>query len=207
MAVIGILFDIDQLGGGFYGKAAYQILFQCFPSGEVRGVNLYDGDTAGTLHLPGASTEDARLYCIAVESPEEGVIRRVETLMSRSTEPGLRPLEQRFLRDAAAVKAQPLVFAGAIDENGVLVGCETPWIISAWPGAARTSYAVMLNDAGPNKLAVIREVREALPGTGMGEVKALLDRLPAVLKCGLTKSEAMEIVRSVQGAGGKAEVR
>lgn len=118
--------------------AAYRILFDAIDRQTFRRVRLSDGDTAETLHLPGAAAnpEGVRLYCIAIESVDAAVIRQVEQRLSARSDAGLRPVESRFLRDPAVVKAQPLVPAGAIDAQGVLAGCDTPWIISAWKASS-----------------------------------------------------------------------
>lgn len=136
MAIIGILFDIDALGGGFYGQAAYRLLFNVVGRPSIRGVDLYDGDTAETLHLPGAKAHCGhdRIYCIALESKDDAMIRHIAERLAASTEAGLAPPECRLLLDHATVKAEPLVFAGAIDAKGNLVSCDTPWIASAWRG-------------------------------------------------------------------------
>jgi hypothetical protein len=123
---VGVLFDIDGLGGGFYGKAAYRILFRHLDRSALRGASFRDGDTAATL------AGDARIYCIVVETPDAAVIADIETRLAAAADPGLCPPDRRFLRDAAAIKAEPLVFAGRVDEHGMLVQCDTSWIIAAW---------------------------------------------------------------------------
>lgn len=109
-------------------------MFDAVEHQKVRSVNLYDGDTAATLHLPGARTPagSTRLYCIAIESDDNALIQDLEGRLARSQAIGLCPPEHRLLRDAAALKAEPLVFAGTIDARGVLVGCDTPWVAQAW---------------------------------------------------------------------------
>lgn len=126
MAVLGVLFDIDALGGGFYGKAAYRLLFRRLDRSALRGASFRDGDTSATL------AGDARIYCIAIESPNAAVITDSETRLTAATDPGLCPVDRRFLRDVAAIKAEPLVFSSRVDEHGMLVQCDTSWIIAAW---------------------------------------------------------------------------
>jgi large subunit ribosomal protein L7/L12 len=209
MAIIGILFDIDALGGGFYGKTAYGILFDSVGRQNIRDVRLYDGDTAATLHLTGAKAPDGnpRLYCIAIESDNEALIRYVEGRLAVSHVHGLCPPEHRFLRDAVALRAEPLVFAGAIDAQGVLVGCDTPWVAGAWSGQVKTTYDVVLKEAGSNKWAIIKEVRAAIADLGLAEAKALVEGAPRTIKAGVTKAEAMEIMRKFEVAGAKVEIR
>jgi len=127
MAIIGVLFDIDALGGGWYGPTAYRIFFRAVGSQKLRMVNLFDGDTEATIDGSGG-----RIYCIAAEPPDAALIHHIEEKMAACRETGLCPPSRRFLRDVRAVKAEPLVFAGAIHADGVLLGCDTPWVTAAW---------------------------------------------------------------------------
>jgi hypothetical protein len=125
MASLGVLFDIDALGGGFYGNVAYRILLRHLDRGALRGTSFFDGDTSATL------AGDARTYCIAVECPDATVMADIETRLAKANDPSLYPPDRRFLRDPA-IKSEPLVFAGRIDEHGMLVQCDTSWVIAAW---------------------------------------------------------------------------
>ncbi len=125
MQQIGILFDIDELGGGFYGYAAYRILFASIEKRCLHGCILKDGDTNATL------TEGAREYCIVVESAEESTINSIKRSIGGLDTKGLFPASSRFLSDLE-VFHEPLVFAGRITSDGDLVDCNTPWIIQAW---------------------------------------------------------------------------
>jgi hypothetical protein len=67
MPKTGVRFDIDGLGGGFYGAAAYTLPFDAADRATPREVRSFEGDTNATL------AGDARIYCIAVESRNERV--------------------------------------------------------------------------------------------------------------------------------------
>ena len=202
MTIIGVLFDIDALGGGFYGTAAYKILFDAIDRRALRNVRLYDGDTAATLSGKSA----VRLYCIAVESPDSAVIRHVEARLAANTKAGLHPANERFLRDAAGIKAEPLVFAGAIDANGVLSGCDTPWISDAWTGPQKTAYDVVLKHPGPDRSAVMKEVRALSPSLGMGEAKALVEGAPRIIAAAVSRQRAQDIVQRFEALGADMEI-
>ncbi|MGC3988877.1 MAG: 50S ribosomal protein L7/L12 [Chthoniobacteraceae bacterium] len=71
----------------------------------------------------------------------------------------------------------------------------------------KTSFDVILKDAGGNKIAVIKEVRAAVPGLGLAEAKALVEGAPKSLKEGVTKEEAEEIKKKIEAAGAKVEIK
>ena len=84
---------------------------------------------------------------------------------------------------------------------------------AAGPGAAaapveeKTSFDVILTDAGTNKIGVIKEVRAAVAGLGLAEAKALVESAPKALKEGVTKEEAAEIKKKIEAAGAKVEIK
>ena len=78
------------------------------------------------------------------------------------------------------------------------------------PAAAaeeKTSFDVILKDAGSNKIGVIKEVRAAVPGLGLAEAKALVESAPKAIKEGATKEEAEEIKKKIEAAGAKVEIK
>jgi large subunit ribosomal protein L7/L12 len=81
---------------------------------------------------------------------------------------------------------------------------------AAGPAAAaeeKTSFDVILKEAGANKIAVIKEVRAAVAGLGLAEAKALVEGAPKSLKEGVTKEEAEEIKKKIEAAGAKVEIK
>lgn len=73
-------------------------------------------------------------------------------------------------------------------------------------GDAQTEFNVVLTDAGANKVGAIKAVR-AITGLGLKEAKEAVEGVPTVLKEGVSKEEADEIVKQVEEAGGKAEIK
>jgi hypothetical protein len=128
MTSIGILFDIDELEGPFYGHSAYRILFGAVPPEWFFGCRLRDGDTQATLD------GDARHYCISIESEDPGKIENIRAAVEKCGEAGLLPADSRFLENPGS---EPLVVAGGIDAGGALVGCETDWVRAAWEEARK----------------------------------------------------------------------
>ena len=78
---------------------------------------------------------------------------------------------------------------------------------SAPPAEEKTAFDVVLKEAGPNKIAVIKEVRAAVSGLGLAEAKALVESAPKTLKEGITKEEAEEIKKKIEATGAKVEIK
>ena len=71
----------------------------------------------------------------------------------------------------------------------------------------KTTFDVILKEMGSNKIAVIKEVRGAVPGLGLAEAKALVEGAPKTIKEGVTKEEADEIKKKIEAAGAKVEIK
>ena len=78
---------------------------------------------------------------------------------------------------------------------------------AAAPVEEKTSFDVILTEAGGNKIAVIKEVRAAVAGLGLAEAKTLVESAPKPLKEGVTKEEAEEIKKKIEAAGAKVEIK
>ena len=78
---------------------------------------------------------------------------------------------------------------------------------AAPPVEEKTAFDVVLKEAGPNKIAVIKEVRAAVSGLGLAEAKALVESAPKTLKEGIAKEEAEEIKKKIEAAGAKVEIK
>lgn len=72
--------------------------------------------------------------------------------------------------------------------------------------AEKTSFDVVLKDAGANKLAVVKAVKEAC-GLGLKEAKDLVDGAPSVLKEGVGKEEAEALKKAVEEQGAAVELK
>jgi large subunit ribosomal protein L7/L12 len=97
------------------------------------------------------------------------------------------------------------------------VSAAAPVAVAAAGGAAagapaaaaeeKTSFDVILKEAGSNKIGVIKEVRAAVPGLGLAEAKALVESAPKPIKEGASKEEAEEIKKKIEAAGAKVEIK
>ena len=106
-----------------------------------------------------------------------------------------KALEDKFGVTAAAPAFNPAMFAGMAPAGGGAAEVEE-----------KTSFDVVLAEAGGQKLQVIKVVRE-LTGLGLKEAKDLVDGAPQPLKQGVSKDEAESIKKQIDEAGGKVEVK
>ena len=78
----------------------------------------------------------------------------------------------------------------------------------AAPAAAeeQTEFSAVLTEVGPNKIPVIKVVRE-LTALGLKEAKDLVDAAPKPVKEGVTKDEAEKIKAALEEQGAKVEIK
>ena len=69
----------------------------------------------------------------------------------------------------------------------------------------KTEFDVVLKDAGAQKIAVIKAVKEAT-GLGLGEAKALVDGAPATVKEKVAKDDAEALKKALEEAGATVEL-
>jgi len=70
----------------------------------------------------------------------------------------------------------------------------------------KTEFTIMLDDAGAEKVKVIKVVRE-ITGLGLKEAKDLVDGAPKLVKEGVAKAEAEDFVKKLKEAGAKASLK
>jgi len=98
------------------------------------------------------------------------------------------------------------------DRLGVSAAAPMAVAAAAAPAAAaaeveeKTEFDVILLEAGPNKINVIKEVR-AITSLGLKEAKDLVTEAPKPVKTGITKEEATQIKAKLEEAGAKVEVK
>lgn len=82
--------------------------------------------------------------------------------------------------------------------------------VAAGPAAAaaeeKSEFDVVLAEAGANKLAVIKAVKD-ITGLGLGEAKALVEGAPKTVKEAVAKDEAEKLKATLEGAGAKVELK
>jgi large subunit ribosomal protein L7/L12 len=81
-----------------------------------------------------------------------------------------------------------------------------PGAAAAAPAAEQTEFAVILKEAGANKINVIKEVR-AITSLGLKEAKDLVEGAPKPVKEGLNKADAEALKKKLEDAGAKVELK
>jgi large subunit ribosomal protein L7/L12 len=141
-----------------------------------------------------------RLSCTAIGGKDmtdtEKLVEQLSGLSVLEIAGLVKQLEEKWGVSAAA----PAAVAAAPTGGGAPVGA---------PATAeeKTTFDVILKEMGANKIAVIKEIRGAVPGLGLAEAKALVEGAPKTIKEGVTKQEADEIKKKVEAAGAKVEVK
>jgi large subunit ribosomal protein L7/L12 len=77
---------------------------------------------------------------------------------------------------------------------------------AAAPAAEKTEFDVHLTEVGPEKIKVIKAVRE-LTSLGLTEAKSFVESAPKAVKEGVSKDEAETVKKKLEEAGAKAEIK
>ena len=106
-----------------------------------------------------------------------------------------------------------------LELNDLVKACEEEFGVSAAAGVVvaaagagaaaaeeKTEFDVELSEVGPNKVKVIKVVREAT-GLGLKEAKDVVDGAPKVLKQGASKEEANDIKAKLEAEGAKVTLK
>ena len=108
----------------------------------------------------------------------------------------------------AKLTAQELIDAikelTVLELNDLVKACEEEFGVSA--AEEKTEFDVELTEVGPNKVKVIKVVREAT-GLGLKEAKDLVDSAPKMVKEGVSKEEAEEVKGKLEAEGAKATIK
>ncbi len=123
-----------------------------------------------------------------VEVPEKfkALVEQVESMSVLELNELVKVLEKKFGVSAVAVAAAPAAGGAAAEES--------------------STATVVLADAGAQKIAVIKVVKEVL-GLGLKEAKDLVDSAPADVKTGISKAEADELKAKLEEAGAKVTLK
>jgi len=77
---------------------------------------------------------------------------------------------------------------------------------AAAPAEEKTEFDVVLSEAGPEKIKVIKAVRE-ITNLGLTEAKSFVESAPKAVKEGVAKDEAESIKKKLEEAGAKVEIK
>jgi len=118
---------------------------------------------------------------------KEEMIEAIKTMTVVELADLVKAIEEEFGVSAAAVAAPAAGAAGAAAEE-------------------KTSFNVVLKEAGANKIQVIKVVRDAT-GLGLKEAKDLVDGAPKAVKEGVSKEEAEDLKAKFEAAGAVIELQ
>ena len=99
-----------------------------------------------------------------------------------------------------------------LELNDLVKACEEEFGVSAAAGVVvaaaeeKTEFDVELTEVGPNKVKVIKVVRE-VTGLGLKEAKEMVDGAPKVVKEGASKAEAEDIKTKLEAEGAKVNLK
>lgn len=102
----------------------------------------------------------------------------------------VKALEEKF-----GVSAAPVAVAGGVAAA------------AAAPAEEKTEFDVVITDAGANKIAVIKAVREIKTDLGLVEAKNLVEKTPATIMEGAKKEDAEAAKKKFEEAGAKVELK
>ncbi len=119
---------------------------------------------------------------------KEDVLEYISGLSVLELSELVKEFEEKF-----GVSAAPVMMAGGAGDAGAAA-------------EEKTEFDVVLVDAGAKKINAIKAVR-AITGLGLKEAKEAVEGVPTVLKEAISKEDADEIVKQIEEAGAKAELK
>lgn len=125
--------------------------------------------------------------------PKEDIIAAIEQMTVLELSELVKELEEKFGVSASApAMAMPMM--------GMMPGAAAP------VEEEKTEFDVILKNAGSNKIATIKVVRE-ITSLGLKEAKELVDNAPKAVKEGVSKDEAEEVKKKIEEAGAEVELK
>jgi large subunit ribosomal protein L7/L12 len=112
----------------------------------------------------------------------------------------LSEFKKKFEDKFGVTAAAPVAMAAAPSTGG---GAAAE---AAAPAEEQTEFTATLTEIGPNKIPVIKVVRE-LTGLGLKEAKDLVDAAPKPVKEGVARDEAEKIKAALEEQGAKVEIK
>jgi large subunit ribosomal protein L7/L12 len=112
-------------------------------------------------------------------------------------------VELSYLIEAFKTKFNVTIAAAAAAPAG---GAGGGGAAAAAPAEEQTEFTVTLKEGGPNKIKVIKVVRE-ITSLGLKEAKDAVDNVPSNIKEGVSKAEAEEIKKKLEEQGAVVELK
>ena len=140
------------------------------------------------------ATVEEQKKSVELSGKLEEIAKQIEGLTALELSDLVKGLEDRLGIQAAAPMPAGMMMAAAPAGGGAAAEEE------------KTSFDVVLAEIGANKISVIKEVRAAT-NLGLKEAKDLVEGAPKTVKEGVTKEEAEELKKKLEGAGAKVELK
>ena len=131
---------------------------------------------------------------------KEDIVAALEEMSVLDLADLVKTLEERL--GVTAVAAAPV--AAAAPSAGA--GDAAPAASDGDADAGEAEVTVVLKEIGPNKINVIKAVREVVPGLGLKEAKDLVESAPKEIKENVAKSESEDIKKKLEEAGASVEI-
>jgi len=112
----------------------------------------------------------------------------------------LSEFKKKFEDKFGVTAAAPVAMAAAPATGGAAAAAEAP------AAEEQTEFTPILAEVGPNKIPVIKVVRE-LTGLGLKEAKDLVDAAPKPVKESVARDEAEKIKTALEAQGAKVEIK
>lgn len=119
-------------------------------------------------------------------------IEEIKSLTILELKDLVKAIEEEF-----GVSAAPVAVAAAGPAGGAA---------TAAPAEEQTEFSVVLKETGPEKIKVIKVVRE-ITSLGLKEAKDVTENVPSTIKEGLSKEEATAIAEKFKEAGAVVEIK
>src|ERR1700741_2607318 len=132
---------------------------------------------------------------MATKVPQEDLLEAIDSMTVLELSEFIKKFEERYGVTAAAPIA--VAAAGAAPAAGAA---------AAAPVEEQTEFSAVLTEVGPNKIPVIKVVRE-LTGLGLKEAKDLVDAAPKPVKEAVARDEAEKVKAALEEQGAKVEIR
>ncbi len=107
---------------------------------------------------------------------------------------------------AELVKELEEVFGVSASAPVMMAAMPAAGAAQAEPEEEKTEWDVILKEVGPQKLQVIKVLRQ-ITGLGLKEAKALVDNAPSTIKEAISKEEAEDIKKKLEEVGAKIELK
>ncbi|MFQ6019144.1 MAG: 50S ribosomal protein L7/L12 [Dehalococcoidia bacterium] len=128
-------------------------------------------------------------------------VDQVLDILKEMTMLELRDLNQRLQDEFGVTAAAPVAGAAGPAPAGAPAAAEAPAA-----AGEKSEFTVVLKDVGPNKINVIKAVRE-VTSLGLKEAKDLVEGAPANVKEGISKADSEAITKKLQEAGATVELQ